>query len=551
VSSIVHFPYNKENISQIREWHYGVNWPSVYIIYNGKRAYVGETLDAVRRTEQHLAEDEFKEFTDICLISDKTFNKSVILDLESFLIKYMSADKSKILINGNAGVVEHNYFYREAYEDDFKEIWKILLEKGIVDQSISDIENSELFKYSPYKSLNNEQLEATYKILGYLTKVNNATNESMIIVKGGAGTGKTILAVYLIKLLVDIEIGKHVWNQIENEDVSEQVLVLSKRIHNIRDIGFVVPMTELRETMKTIFKSVDGLSEQMVLSPKEVVKGRYDLLVVDESHRLYQRKSLPNGPQEFDEINKSLMGDSQKFDETDLTELDWIIRSSRMQILFYDELQTIRVTDIDSNRFNSICKPHLYKYYQLLSQMRCKGGTGYYEYVKMILEGEKLHLNAYKPVIGYQVKVMDSIIELFEIVNQKQLQDGLCGVVTGPGWSSEENIEIEGKCYKWSGKVKEKQEVTSFISIHKSQGFDLNYAGVVFGREIYYDVDKARIEVKRKLVKDNRAKPKGKDDEMRRYLLNIYITLMTRGIYGTFVYAMDENLNEYLRRFFS
>jgi hypothetical protein len=260
---------------------------------------------------------------------------------------------------------------------------------------------------------------------------------------------------------------------------------------------------------------------------------------------------LPNGPQEFDEINKSLMGDSQKFDETDLTELDWIIRSSRMQILFYDELQTIRVTDIDSNRFNSICKPHLYKYYQLLSQMRCKGGTGYYEYVKMILEGEKLHLNAYKPVIGYQVKVMDSIIELFEIVNQKQLQDGLCGVVTGPGWSSEENIEIEGKCYKWSGKVKEKQEVTSFISIHKSQGFDLNYAGVVFGREIYYDVDKARIEVKRKLVKDNRAKPKGKDDEMRRYLLNIYITLMTRGIYGTFVYAMDENLNEYLRRFFS
>lgn len=197
MSSIVNYSYSKENINQIKEWHYGVNWPIVYIIYNSKKAYVGETLDAVRRTEQHLAEEEF---TDICLISNKTFNKSVILDLESFLIKYMSADKSKILINGNAGVVDHNYFYREAYEDDFKEIWNVLLEKGIVEQSISDIENSELFKYSPYKSLNDEQEKATYEIIRYLTQVNNASKESMIIVKGGAGTGKTILAVYLIKL---------------------------------------------------------------------------------------------------------------------------------------------------------------------------------------------------------------------------------------------------------------------------------------------------------------------------------------------------------------
>ena len=550
MSSIVNYSYSKENINQIKEWHYGVNWPIVYIIYNSKKAYVGETLDAVRRTEQHLAEDEFKEFTDICLISNKTFNKSVILDLESFLIKYMSADKSKTLINGNAGVVEHNYFYKEAYEDDFKEIWKILLEKGIVSQSIADIENSELFKYSPYKSLNDEQQIAAYEILKHLTKVNNASKESMIIVKGGAGTGKTILAVYLIKLLIDIEAGKHVWNKIEDDEVSEQVLALSKRINNIRDIGFVVPMTELRETMKTIFRSVDGLTEQMVLSPKDVVKGRYDLLVVDESHRLYQRKSLPNGPQEFDEINKKLMGDAQKFDESDYTELDWIINSSRMQILFYDELQSIRVTDIDAQRFKAICKPHLFTYYQLLSQMRCKGGSGYYEYVKNVLEGQNLSFSEYKPILGYQIKVMDSITELFEIINQKQAKDGLCGVVTGPGWASEENIEIDGNCYRWSGKVKEKQEVDSFISIHKSQGFDFNFAGVVFGREMYYNPETCQIEVDRKYVKDNRARPKGNDDEMRRYLLNIYITLMTRGIQGTFVYAIDKKLNEYLRRFF-
>lgn len=131
MTSVVNFTYDKNVISKIKEWHYGINWPSVYIIYNSKSMYVGETLDAVRRTEQHLQEIEFNDFTDICLISNKTFNKSVVLDLESFLIKYMGSEGSRELVNGNAGVVNHNYFYKEAYEDDFKDmkrtglLWRI------------------------------------------------------------------------------------------------------------------------------------------------------------------------------------------------------------------------------------------------------------------------------------------------------------------------------------------------------------------------------------------------------------------------------------------
>ena len=129
MSSIVNYTYDQKGIEDIRSWNYGTNWPIVYIIYNDSKAYVGETLDAVRRTEQHMLEPEFKEFSSICLISNKTFNKSVVLDLESFLIKYMSADGSRELTNGNAGVVDHNYFYKEAYSEDFKEVWKELKER--------------------------------------------------------------------------------------------------------------------------------------------------------------------------------------------------------------------------------------------------------------------------------------------------------------------------------------------------------------------------------------------------------------------------------------
>lgn len=549
MSSIVNFSYDINGIKDIADWGFGKNWPIVYIIYNDVKAYVGETLDAVRRTEQHLQEPEFNEFSSICLISNKTFNKSVILDLESFLIKYMSADGTKELTNGNAGVVDHNYFYKEAYVDDFKEIWNALMQMGLVQKSIIDIENSELFKYSPYKTLNTEQQKAAYDILKRLYQINDASTKSIITVVGGAGTGKTILAVYLVKLLTDIMANKKVWNTIEDSEDAFFIQKMSRECSGIRKIGFVVPMVELRNTMKTIFKSIDGLSESMVLAPEDVVKVQYDVLIVDEAHRLYRRKNLP-GPRlfsKFDLINENLMGESFTRTESDLTELDWIIKSSRLQILFYDEFQTIRVTDIGRRRFDSICRPHLYKYIELFSQMRCKGGNGYYEYIRNVMEKPDLDIHEYKKIENYELKVFDNVADLFSIINKKDKADNLCKVVTGPGWSMKDDIVIEDKKYHWaSGKEDSYEDV--IFSIHKIQGFDLNYAGVIFGKEIYYDEESKCIAINKEELRDNFTKSNGSEN-MRRYILNIYITLMTRGINGTYIYAVDERLRAYFRKF--
>lgn len=550
MSSIVNYSYDKSGIKDIENWAFGTNWPIVYIIYNDTKAYVGETLDAVRRTEQHLQEREFDDFSEICLISNKTFNKSVILDLESFLIKYMSADGKRELTNGNAGVVDHNYFYKDAYTDDFIEIWKVLLQKGIVRKSLIDIENSESFKYSPYKTLNAEQQNAAYEILKRLCEINNASFQSLITVIGGAGTGKTILAVYLVKLLMDIVNDKKVWKSIE--DIEDAIIIqrMSDKLNGIRKIGFVVPMGKLRKTMKTIFKSIDGLSESMILAPEEVVKDYYDVLIVDEAHRLYRRKNLPGSHlySKFDTINKDLMDENFTRTEDDYTELDWIIKSSRMQILFYDKYQTIRVTDIGLQRFDKICSPHLYKYIELFSQMRCRGGNGYYEYVRDVIEKTNLDVHMYRKINNYELKVFDKITDLFSIIDEKNVQDSLCRVVSGPGWSIEDKIIIDGNEYRWAND-KDDGEEGAIFSIHKIQGFDLNYAGVIFGKEVYYDNELKCISVNRKELRDNFTKCNG-EENMRRFILNIYITLMTRGINGTYIYAIDSSLREYLRRFF-
>lgn len=549
---IENYKYSKDSVTDIGDWLYGQNWPAVYIIYNDAEAYVGETLDLVRRTLQHLEEDKFKTFTDICLISDLSFNKSVILDLESFLIKYMSADGGRKLINGNAGVSDHNYFYKTAYENEFKDIWNELIKRRIVSRSISSIENSELFKYSPYKVLSRDQEQTAYNILRDLYKANNATQKSLIEVKGGAGTGKTILAVYVIKLLNDISRHKDVWKYADDDEVSYSLRRLTDKINGIDRIGFVVPMRTLRNAMKNIFKSIDGLSEEMILAPEDVVEQqKFDLLVVDEAHRLYRRHHLP-GQQlyaKFDRINEALLGvDKVKHDVSDPTELDWIIESSRLQILFYDSLQTIRATDIDTPRFNRICAPHLIKYYTLISQMRCKGGNGYYEYIKQILESTNLSVKEYKHFDDYQTLVVDDISELFEDVEKNNIKYGLCRVVCGPGWKKDEDILIQGNTYHWASEKETVLNGTSILSIHKSQGFDLNYAGVIFGREIYYDDKDRMIKVMKENLKDNFVKSNG-DIAMRQYVINIYLTLMTRGIHGTYVFAVDESLRNYLKDF--
>ena len=548
MSSVVRFRLKDNVIDKIGSWHFGSNWPIVYIFYNSSKVYIGETLDACRRVGQHISKPSFNDFTDVCLISDKTFNKSVIIDLESYLIKYIGAEGSKKITNSNAGVRNHNYFYKEAYYDDFKEIWNKLIGIGIVKKTIIDIENSELFKYSPYKSLNKEQEKAAYTILNRIYEMNNSTKQSLIQVVGGAGTGKTILAVFLVKLLIDINNQKEVWRTIDDSEDAAMIEKLSHQLSGIRSIGFVVPMIELRRTMKKIFNSIEGLSPKMIYSPEEVVEESYfDVLIVDEAHRLYRNRHLPQGAAaKFKKVNPQLMGDTYQNKESDLTELDWIIRSSRLQVLFYDSRQSIRTPDIDKERFEAICKPHLYKYIELYSQMRCKGGNGYYEYIKEILEGSNLTFRSYKKIHNYKIAFFDHITELVDFINANNNSDGLSKIIAGPGWTIKEDIILEGKTYHWAGSGLN----DDFIhSIHKIQGFDLNFAGVIFGREIFYSKETGRIEVNRKNLKDKHAKPTGNDEAMRRYVLNIYLTLMTRGIYGTFIYVIDDDLKEYLKTF--
>ena len=85
--------------------------------------------------------------------------------------------------------------------------------------------------------------------------------------------------------------------------------------------------------------------------------------------------------------------------------------------------------------------------------------------------------------------------------------------------------------------------------IHTTQGYDLNYAGIIFGEEIRYDRKGQTIVIEKKNYHDRTGGQGIKDPaELKQYIINIYRTIMLRSIRGTFVYACDEALRDYLKQ---
>lgn len=134
----------------------------------------------------------------------------------------------------------------------------------------------------------------------------------------------------------------------------------------------------MRKTLKGIFKSIYGLKASDVLSPSDVTKQYYDILLVDEAHRLHQYKNI------------SYMGAFKASCKrigltTESDELDWILHQCKCPVLFYDEMQIVGPSGIDVKRFGSKMKieqaKRMLTYYSLQTQMRVKGGNDYIAYV--------------------------------------------------------------------------------------------------------------------------------------------------------------------------
>jgi DUF2075 family protein len=545
------YKFSKDTIHEISSNQFVKNqWPLIYIISSDKikEAYVGESTNALSRMINHLSNTERLKLSTLHLITSDKFNKSATLDIENNLIKYISADGKYDLQNRNTGLTLHNYYQKDLYFEIFKTIWIELRKENLNINILKKIDNSDLFKYSPYKSLSSDQYDAVTQLLQILT----SNGPSRTFVKGSAGTGKTILAIYLIKLLK---------TDYRNYDISEDDVSSSDDfilMSTIKDkfvkpsIAIVVPMTSLRKTLKKVFKSIKGLHPKMVIGPSDVLKQKYDILIVDEAHRLKRKRNIVN----YDSFNKNNI--KLGLDENG-TELDWILLQSTNQIFFYDDAQSVKPSDILKDVFDEL-RINSYNI-ELVSQMRVIGGSDYINYVDNLLNCRVDILSKKFQMDQYEFKIFDSLKKMVNEITIKEEEFGLSRLVAGFSWDwiskkdkSKFDIVIDDVKLQWNYVTEDwlnsDNSENQVGCIHTTQGYDLNYIGIIFGNEIDYDPISKQIFVIKENYKDKNGKNGVNDiDVLHQYIINIYKTLMYRGIKGTYIYVCNKNLRNYFKQY--
>lgn len=543
------------------------NWPVVYTLNDSGEIYVGESINGSVRLHQHLENPSKNHLSNVRIIVGDTFNKSVCLDLESYLLRLLAGDGKYQILNRNDGIADADYYGRQQYQNSFEDIFEELRRLGMFTRDIRSIENTDLFKLSPFKALSPDQAIAVEDILSGLFQDLENEKSSRIIIQGDPGTGKTVVAIYLMKLLADI---KHLRNIEANDGDSLLSEFFSEGYPELLDnfrIGLVIPQQSLRRSIKEVFKKTPGLEAKSVLSPFDVGLNAesFDLLIVDETHRLTQRASQTSADlnTKYRLINESLFG----LDDLKFTQIDWINNKSTHQIYLLDDAQSVRPMDVSTESLKALrstVDAH-HRIYPLTSQMRVLAGQDYVQYVRNVLAQIQD-----RPIVfeGYDLQFFDEAPAMINEIRARENNSGLSRLLAGYAWpwrSSKDkdsyDITIDGVQLRWNKTVVDWVNSPTSLeevgSIHTIQGYDLNYAGVIVGPDLRLDPQSGGLAFDRSNYFDSKGKQRNTDKEpvtdadLLDFVRNIYAVLLTRGIRGTYVYVVDKPLREYLRRYFT
>lgn len=549
--------------------HLEENWPVVYQIYNNQQIYIGETTNLKNRMNQHLANAEKSSLKhgSLKVVFDETFNKSAALDLESYLIQYFSGDGKFRVLNRNDGMCDRDYYGRENYRKTFEEIWNRLRELKIADKTISEINNSELFKFSPYKNLNFEQLNVVTEIVQNIDEAIASNTKSLSVIDGDAGTGKTIVIMYLAKLLADLQSFDNKNDDIDDEsnfNIFFELENINQKFKN-KSIALVIPQPSLCGRIRKIFDKIDlGDADIRIFSPIQFGKSDddFDITLVDEAHLLKVGVTGTLGKQ-VHEIDQKIFGN------TDIhSELEWIMAKSKNVVMVFSDQQRIRPANISKSDILKYSDEYNMREYWLKTQMRSLGGKKYIDYIHDILSNN-LRPTQKEIFKNFEAKIFTNIQDFVAAIQKRESEYGLSRMVAGFAWkwSSKENkreydIRIDGMEFRWNSTqnnwIGSKNAPEEVGSIYTVQGDDLNYVGIIIGNDLLYR--NGKLIFNREACADSGAMKRSQrqvvnneqisEDDMLEQVLRTYRILMNRAVKGVYIYACDEELSKYLANYF-
>ena len=532
-------------------------YPTLYIVNDknsdGYSVYVGETTDIVRRTNQHLGEirEDWMKFsksntTKMFVIGHHHFNKSLTLDIENRLMLYLSSVDKVSSIQNRRGNPQNKYYTSNEIDEIFTKIWRSLNKKNqYLFPAESIVRNSAIFKSSPFHKLTNEQIKAKNEIIFKITSsLSKSEFGTLILVKGEAGAGKTVLMSSLIDDLL-------------NSDDTEFI-----RENNA--INLVVNHDDQLSVYKEIEKKLEwksGSTLDVTMKPTQFLNAlkKQDVdagvVVIDEGHLLLTAK------------NQAYQGGNHLKD---------ILSKSKVVVLVYDDNQIMNKSQIwvdDSFltlQHQAMVSGNLI---ELNNQMRIKASESTVNWIRNIIDERVITKlkedNNYDVQIFNTPKALQDAIKLkdknqhlgisrltatydWEYSSQSKPKDKDYWCVEIDEWSCPWNRELprDKKSSKLSW-IEQPQTINEVGSTFTVQGFDLNYAGVIIGPSVKYRNGKIMFDISESKNKGAVQNRKLEDGEMKNFgedlLKNELNVLLTRGVNGLYIYAVDEELQEALK----
>lgn len=174
-----------------------------------------------------------------------------------------------------------------------------------------------------------------------------------VVVNGGADTGNLLIVIYFINMIANILNNNYDFSDTDDYLDDESFFNRAELIKTIKTygndkIGFVIVVPSFKDTVKIVFGSIKELNHIHVISPSEASLGDFDVLIVDEPHRLKRRNKLTNYGT-HDNVNRALGL------PLDSTELDWLkLKAKKLLILFYDNMQVVKESDVAKEDFTKL-----------------------------------------------------------------------------------------------------------------------------------------------------------------------------------------------------
>lgn len=375
-------------------------------------------------------------------------------------------------------------------------------------------------------TLIDEQKIVSEYIYKRITKQSLSSKKQVIVVEGGAGTGKTLIAIDLMGRLITKK--------------SKNVLFVSKSSY-LRENFFKKLTKGIPQYvyLKSLFK---GSGSFISTKPNE-----FDGLIVDEAHRLMEqtkRSWMFNGVDQVKEI----------------------INAANVSVFFIDQKQHIDIKD--HGTIETIKKwanfydadLHLSDDLKLKSQFRCNGSDSYIQWVDSILYNEPFEKT--EDLVDYDIQIFNKLSDM-KLALEKKNDNNKSRLISGDvfPWVSRSDpdkidIVLDGFQAQWNRTSTFATDPKSFDEvgcIHTTQGMEFEYVGLIIADDLIYSNGKVTTDYTKHPSGANEFKRPFKrsvdpaDESIIDNLIrNTYRVLLSRGQKGVFIYCMNKNLETYL-----